>query len=398
MIDVSKAVEIIAECARDFGSESIGIDKAVGRILAEDWYADRDFPPFDRIMMDGIAIQYESFESGQREYKIESLSAAGSPQGKLLDPGSCIEVMTGCILPKATDTVIRYEDIVIHNQLAIINHDVNVNHFQNIHSQGRDKKRGDLLVKSAHLISAAEIGIAASIGKEHIEVRKAPSVIVISTGDELVGIGEEPEIHQIRKSNVYQLKASIESWGIKVDIDHLNDDLGIITNRLVDHLINYDVIIFSGGVSKGKFDFIPEALNRLGVEKCFHKVLQRPGKPFWFGRNEQCTIFAFPGNPISSFLCLHKYFKHWLNLCLGVKNRRSIFAILGDNVNFKPDLTYFLGVKLEQGNNAEIIAQPIKGNGSGDLANLVNIDGFLELTRGLDFYPKGTKYKFIKFR
>ncbi|MEM8895218.1 MAG: molybdopterin-binding protein, partial [Bacteroidota bacterium] len=157
--------------------------------------------------------------------------------------------------------------------------------------------------------------------------------------------------------------------------------------------------VLSGGVSKGKFDFLPQALDEIGVKKHFHRISQRPGKPFWFGSfGDKATVFAFPGNPVSSFMCMQRYFKTWLNHSLQINTLQTPYAVLGDDVHFKPDLTYFLEVKLVFSPTGEILAMPVKGNGSGDLANLVDADAFIELPKGRNDYHKGEKYPILTYR
>ena len=157
------------------------------------------------------------------------------------------------------------------------------------------------------------------------------------------------------------------------------------------------ILIFSGAVSKGKFDFIPEVLDELGVEKLFHKVKQRPGKPFWFGKKETKTVFAFPGNPVSTYVSCLKYFTPWYHKSMELNFENNTTAVLTKNVNFKPEVTYFLQVKTHQ-KEGVIYATPITGKGSGDLANLVDADAFLELPDTKTNFIKGEVFSLISYR
>ncbi len=397
MISVDEAIAIIEKHVASFGEEELYVHDALGRILAEQWFADRHMPPFDRVMMDGIAIRYIDFENGLRKFKIEGVAPAGQAQNDLKNEGSCIEVMTGAMKPLNVDTVIRYEDLLIEDGVATIIID-NIRPKQNVHPEGSDLSKGDLLIGKGQKIGAVEIGIAATIGKERVKVKKMPRIMIISTGDELVEINETPLQHQIRKSNVHRLKALLKSWGIDVHTNHLNDEPHEIKKMLDAYLAEYDAILLSGGVSKGKFDFIPDVLSGLGVQKLFHRVKQRPGKPFWFGVKKDCTVFAFPGNPNSSFVCALKYFRHWLDVSLTGFAPKLEYATLSEDVTFKPDLDYFLEVALESVDNGMLMAHPRKGNGSGDLANLAKVDAFIHLSRGLDVFKKGTRFPILRFR
>ena len=397
MITVEQATNIILSNPLSFGEETVPLHLATGRTLQEDLIADRDFPPFDRVSMDGIAFAFEVFEKGKRAFKIEGLQAAGAPQMSLGEPANCLEVMTGAMLPIGTDTVVRYEDLEIKNGTAIVQIE-NVIAQQNIHYKGIDKVLGSVIVKKRKVISPAEIGVAATIGKTHLRVATMPKVAIISTGDELVDVGETPLPHQIRKSNVHNLASAVFQWGIKPNLFHLPDEKEAIRKILSEVLQSHDALLLSGGVSAGKLDFVPDALEELKVEKLFHKVSQRPGKPFWFGRSDRAAVFAFPGNPVSTFMCLSRYFRPWLRASLGLPPFEEIYAVLGADFYFKPDLTYFLQVKIAFGKNGQLTGTPIEGKGSGDLANLVEADAFMELPRGKQHFSKGEIYPIIFYR
>ena len=396
-ISYEKALSIIENHKSDFSTEFRDLEHCIGAYLAEDLIADRDFPPFDRVTMDGIAIAYTSFEKGQRTYNIESTAAAGNPQLTINNTQHCIEVMTGAIMPLGVDTVIRYEDIELHEGSATINLDT-LNYKQNVHFKGIDIAQDTVVVPKGKKLSSAEISIAASVGKASLQVQKMPRVVIFSTGDELVPVHQTPKLHQIRRSNVYGIQSTLKEWGLSADLQHLADDKTQMLSAISDALEQYDVFIFTGGVSKGKFDYLPEILNQLQITKHFHKVQQRPGKPFWFGSNaNNKVIFALPGNPVSSYVCTYVYFKYWLKKSLNIPQEK-LYVELDTNIQFKPNLIYFLEAKLESLPNGKLVAKPLKGNGSGDFANLVKTDGFLILPQGQDEFKKGGVFEFIKYR
>jgi molybdopterin molybdotransferase len=396
LIKVKEAIEIVINNSENFGIEEVDFLNASGRVLKEAVLADRDFPPFDRVSMDGIAISSEAFSNGQRMFAIEGVQAAGGPQLTLQNASNCLEAMTGAVLPKNTDVVIQYELLTIENGIAKVNLEA-VKNFQNIHLKGTDKKQGDLLVKENTLISPAEIGIFATVGKTMVKVAKQPKVMVVSTGNELVEVGENPGDHQIRRSNVFTMFSLLEKLQIKAETLHILDDKEVLLTKIESLLENYDVLIFSGAVSKGKFDFIPEVLNELGVKKLFHQVKQRPGKPFWFGKKDKKTVFAFPGNPVSTFINCLKYFYPWYYKSAGLNFENKQQAILSEDFYFKPELTYFLQVKLNQ-TEGKLWATPISGKGSGDLANLADADAFLELPDNRSNFTKGEVFPVIIYR
>ena len=419
MISTEQALQVILNSTQDVEVEEISFIKSVGRILKEDIKADRDFPPFNRVAMDGIAIDFSSFEKGQRTFQIEGIQPAGSEQITLQNSENCIEVMTGAVLPNNTSAVVRYEDVTVKDSLATININ-SINDAQNIHAKGKDGKVGDILIQQNTKISAAEIGVLATVGKSMVKVAKQPKVMIVSTGDELVGVAKTPLAHQIRRSNVFTLVSLLEKLNIPSETAHITDDKPILKEKIRNYIEEYDVLLFSGAVSKGKFDFLPEVFEELGVEKLFHKVAQRPGKPFFYGRaatfgmNEQnvykdadkrtenkkqmhTIVFGFPGNPISSFVNCLAYFYPWYYKSVGLETKLEN-AILAEDVIFKPNLTYFLQVQLSY-RYGHLIATPIKGNGSGDLASLVHADAFIQLPKTEEIrFKKGEVFPIVRYR
>ncbi|MDL5048000.1 molybdopterin molybdotransferase MoeA [Oscillatoria amoena NRMC-F 0135] len=396
MVSVQEAVQIIRSVPCRVGTEEVRIHDCVGRVLAEPIVADRDFPPFNRVAMDGIAIKSSVFGPGKTEFQVEGFQAAGSPVQRLVNDQSCIEVMTGAVLPEGTDAVVRYEDLSISGGLARINIDHVISGL-NIHPKAQDATSGEVLLKPGQLISPAEVALLASVGKNNVLVYAFPKTVVISTGDELVPITTKPEVHQVRRTNVYALQAAMKQVHWPADEQHLPDQEVEIRKRLADLIARYHVLILSGGVSKGKFDFIPKTLTTLGVEQHFHQVSQRPGKPFWFGsRSDGKVVFALPGNPVSTYVCFYRYILPWMMELMEVQLGQTS-AILSERVTFAPNLTYFLQVSIfdERGKR---LAKPVPGGGSGDFVNLKEVDGFVELPADKSEFKKGESFPYISFR
>lgn len=399
MHTVAEAEKIILEHAIPATLETVDLSESLGRFLGEDLLADRDFPPFDRVTMDGIAIQFAQFEAGQRQFPIQGIQAAGKPRLQLPNPAGCVEVMTGAMLPEQTDTVIRYEDLKTENGAATVLTDA-VRLRQNVHFQGVDRKKNDLLIKKGRKIGPAEIATAATIGKSKLLVIRPPRTAIVSTGDELVPVSGTPLPHQIRGSNVFALQALLGAqFNMDSRVFHFPDDPEVISKGLADIFKAFDLVILSGAVSEGKFDFVPQVLDGLGVKKYFHKVSQRPGKPFWFGQlRDETVIFALPGNPVSAFLCACRYLLPFLRRSLGEQEQSPEMAALGEKVVFKPALTYFLPVRLQQTTDAVLQAFPLEGHGSGDLANLNDADAFLELSLERDVFLPGEAFPLHRYR
>ncbi|WET49787.1 molybdopterin molybdotransferase MoeA [Chryseobacterium indologenes] len=396
MITVQQAEDIILSQANDFGREYIAYDHALGRILDEDLIADRDLPAFDRPTVDGIAIRYNAYEKGIRSFSIKAVQSAGEPSVPIDSETECIEIMTGAALDASLDTIIRYEDLSINNGIASIT--IDIKKGQNIHLKGRDKKEGEVLVKAHQVITPAIIGIAASIGKTTIAVKKYPKIIIISTGDEMVSPESIPSPYQLRRSNGVTIQSVLKNFHIETDTLHLNDDYEAIKKELSRCIHEYDVLLMSGGVSMGKFDYLPQVCEELGVEKLFHKIKQRPGKPFWFGKNQHNKlVFAFPGNPVSVFMCLHRYFIPWLEKSLEISGNSSQFAVLQNDIEVPFSLQYFVQVKLGTNQLGQLTAESVHTNGSGDFSHLADTNAFMELPLEKDSFKKGEVYKIWKY-
>lgn len=395
MISVTEATAIILSHSIETGVEEISIQEASGRVLKETIRADRDFPPFARVTMDGIAIAYQTWQKGGRTFNIESIQAAGQQQKQLSDPSACIEVMTGAMLPLGTDTVVPYESLNIKEGKANITVE-KIESGENIHRQGVDARNADELLAPGIKISPAEVALMASVGKKKVLVAAFPKTAIISTGDELIPVDLIPLPYQIRRSNSYALQAALTELGCAADQFHLPDQPDMLDVEVKKILQHYSLIIFSGGVSKGKYDYIPQTLERNGIQKRFHQVSQRPGKPIWFGTSARHVVFALPGNPVSTYMCFYRYIKPWLMKSLGTEAPVQQ-VVLAQNFIFKPALTYFLQVKVKN-EMSQLKAYPDAGGGSGDFANLKDVDGFIELPAEVTDFRAGQVFRYFPFR
>ncbi len=293
---------------------SIPLENCLGYQLAENLLADRDFPPFNRAMMDGIAIAGMQ----QNSWIIEQTVFAGQEQVALIQKDACIEIMTGAPVPIGCHAIIPIEEIEIEsleNKRIAHFKGKEIKNGQFIHPQGIDLPQNELLIPIGTNLHTIEIALAASIGKKELKVYKKPSIALISTGDELVAIEQNPLPHQIRSSNMPMLAATLKAKGLSTHSFHLPDSKEEMEKQLKNILQNHDILILSGGVSAGKKDFLPSVLESLQFECHFHKIAQKPGKPMWFGtrNSDQKTVFALPGNPISTLICFYVYFLPFLS-------------------------------------------------------------------------------------
>ena len=397
MLSVSDAFAITQQHLLALPAESVSLTDATGRVLRESVRADRDFPPFDRVAMDGISIQFSGYAAGQRTFHLMGQQFAGQPQLTLpnqtvTDVPACLEVMTGAMLPIEADTVIRYEDVTIADGRATITID-DVQAGQHIHHCATDRRANDELLSIGTLLGPSAIAVAASVGQATLAVTALPRVALISTGDELVDVADTPLPYQIRRSNTYMLRAALLSLGIQATLHHIIDDENVLEKELLNVLTNNDLLILSGGVSAGKADFVPDVLARLGVQKHFHKVEQRPGKPLWFGTTSTKTVFALPGNPVSTVLCAYRYVIPYLRASLGLPPASAQYAQLAKPFVFKPAITYFLPVQLISEPDGRTLAHPLPGSGSADFANLLTADGFMELPAEQSEFNAGEAFR-----
>lgn len=389
MVGVEEARRIIAAVPRHTGTEQIPLDACLHRILGADITADQDIPAFDRVMMDGIAI---AFHNGPHtRYIHQAIQRAGQPPLTLLSAGHAIEIMTGAACPEGADTVVPYEkcrrigDEWVPEASAIVR-------GANIHPQGKDYLRGAVLLTAGTRLGPAASGVLASTGHTSALVLRRPGIKIFSTGDELVDAGSVPLAHQVRRSNAVSLKALLASEGFAAEDAHLPDDAAAMAGPLKEALDAGGVILVSGGVSRGKFDLIPEVLERLGVERHFHSVRQKPGKPFWFGRSTSSVVFAFPGNPVSTYVCAFIYLLPWLRRSPSLMP--SLFAPLDRDYNKPAGMTHFVPAVFTP--EGRLSLRP--GNGSGDFTNLAHAEALVELPEEHTACRAGEPFRFILLR
>jgi len=396
MVSVSDATTIIFDNLFRPEIRDVNVMDSTGRVLAETITADRDLPPFNRVSMDGIAIAYSQWVKGKRTFPIMAVQAAGEEPNKLSDDSLCFEVMTGAVLPAGCDTVVRYEDVEIKDSVATVMRDA-VGQWQSVHVQGADARKDEKLLEPGQRLAPSEVALLSSVGKSMVRVFSYPRIAIVSTGDELIDIRDTPLPWQIRRSNSYALQSAVREMGGDATCFHLQDEKAAMTKSLHKILDDYDVLILSGGVSKGKFDFVPQVLEGIGIRKLFHQVSQRPGKPFWFGASGEGKVaFALPGNPVSTFMCFYRYVKPWIFKSLGTEYDH-LSAILERDYLFAPPLTCFLQVTARN-ESGRVVARPFPGGGSGDFANLKNVTGFLELPLEKNEFKAGEVFPYISFR
>lgn len=392
-----EAERIVLETVPVLPAEDCPLAAAHGRVLRETLRADRDLPPFDRATMDGIALSFGAWTAGRRELIVEAVQAAGTIRRKLSAPdAACIEIMTGAPLPEGCDLVIPYEEIEIAGGVARLRDGATAAPGRAVHRRGSDALLGAELVATGTRLGAAEIGVAASIGRAVVRVAMRPRIAVVASGDELVEVETTPAPHQIRRSNDHALRALLLAAGAGgVDRFHLRDVETEIETTLRRLIAEYDWLVLTGGVSKGKFDFLPQVLERLKVGKRFHGLAQRPGKPGWYGLTPRHTpVFAFPGNPVATLACAVRYALPALRRATGQTEPAPRRVRLSAAVDGLPRLAQLVSARLHSTDDGGLGALPRPANTSGDFAGLAHSDGFVELPPSTESFPVGTVARF----
>ena len=390
MVSFHEALELLLQNTPLLATERCRLENAVGRVLRGNVVADRNFPPFDRVMMDGYALRFSDWEMGQRSFRVVGSAPAGKPRVTLLDEISgCLEVMTGAPCPLGADCIVPIEEVLSRESGAVkFSESAGPVVGRFIHRAGSDAVAGQCLLASGTLLGSREIGVAASCGAAWLEVSALPKIAVIATGDELVGVDEIPAPHQIRQSNAHSLAAALKHHGHPpAHIGVLNDEISAARPAMEKLLSSHDLLILTGAVSVGVRDFVPAMLADLGCREIFHGVAHRPGKPggCWIGGDGQ-VIVALPGNPVSALTGLHVFVLPALAVASGLAKPLPRLVVMADPTQQLPDFTRHLPVTIRADGRAE----PTTIGNSGDFIGLLKSDGFVTLPpRGNDtnVYP-----------
>lgn len=403
MISPQEAEALIGRELKRYAHVSLPLSQCAGRILRAPILADRAQPPFDRVAMDGIAIAYEAYARGLRRFAIEGMQKAGEPQRQLVSELGCLEVMTGAVLPRGTDCVIPIEELTVSGGVVSLREKAQGTRahqepspYRHVHRAGSDCAAGESIVPAGSILTSPHLGAAAAFGFSSLQVAYTPSVSVVATGDELVDPNQEPAAHQIRRSNPYAIEAALRQRGLdQVTLLHAPDDRGHLRKCMESTLEKCEVLILTGGVSMGKTDYVPEVLAELGIRPCFHRIRQRPGKPFWFGMGSNgVPVFALPGNPASVLVCLHRYVLPALSRAMGGNEPLPCTAVLERKSPAPGSLTHFRPVTVKYGSDGRLRADFVVNQGSGDFSGWARADGFVELDAGDATITGGSSARF----
>ncbi|HYW67797.1 MAG TPA: gephyrin-like molybdotransferase Glp [Candidatus Dormibacteraeota bacterium] len=357
------------------GTSKLDVGEALGHVLAEEVRTDREYPPFDRSTRDGFAVRASEAAAGAK-LRCTGEIKAGDSVTLPLATGSCMQIMTGAAVPPGADAVVMIEFTSRDGDAVTFQRETLPG--QNIVPQGSEARAGDVVLQPGLRLGFAELAIAAQVGATQLLSARKPRVAILSTGDEVVPIGETPGPFHIRNSNSISLAAQVRLAGgepvlLGNALDR-SDDLGAkIEQGLREH-----VLVLSGGVSMGKYDLVESVLQALGAEFFFDAVAIRPGKPTVFARCRDALVFGLPGNPVSTMVTFLLFVVPALDILSGATPRPLplLEARLAEPMKEKPGLTHFLPARLEwRGESAAV--RPLRWQGSGDIAALSRANCFL---------------------
>ena len=380
LITVEEALSTILSRMRFKGVERVGLNEALGRVLAEDIVSGRNNPPLDNSAMDGYALIAADIEKASPEnpvpLKLVGTVPAGCQSDRPLQPGEAMRIMTGAPVPPGADAVLMQEDTEVRGDTVLCKDRAAAG--ENIRRAGEDVRAGEVVIEKGVTLTPSHIGMLAVVGRSSIPVAQRPTVAVLSTGDEIADLDEEATGPRIYNSNGYMLAAQIRAaGGVPVY-------LGIAPDReeaLMEHFqwaLQCDVVVSSGGVSVGDYDLVKASLDKLGNEMAFWKVAMKPGKPLAFGRIGTRPVFGLPGNPVSSFVSFEQFVRPALRRMMGARELtlRTVQARLTETVTKKTKRLHFMSATLES-RNGEYTVTPAGQQGSGVLKSAMNANGLI---------------------
>ncbi len=382
MLDPDKALEQIAAQKRSPETETCPVEKALQRVLVSEVSSPLELPPFDKAAMDGFAVQ---LTDESKSFRIVETIAAGETPRKTIKTGECSRIMTGAMMPDGAEKVIRVEYTEERDGLM---HVVEPEPYANVIKRGENLKKGQVVL-TPRVLGPQDIGVLCALGYAEAVVARTPLVGIITTGSELKEPGEKLEPGQIYNSNGQQLCAQVQSTGCGYKyFGIVPDDPPRLGEAVERGLAECDLLLLSGGVSMGSFDFVPGMLEEKGVEILFHKVAIKPGKPTLFGRKGDRFVFGLPGNPVSTFVIFEVMVKVLLYGLMGLEwSPREAIGVLAEDYKRRETVrAEYLPATLE-GDNVHLISY----HGSSHLNALGKANGLIRVERGVDRLEKGTK-------
>ena len=376
----AKVAEIVTKRARPLEFEVIDFAHdptiALGRVLAQNVVADRNYPPFDRSIRDGFALRAQDAGKPGARLRIIGESRAGVAFEGQVGEGETVRIFTGAPIPRGANAVVMQEFTRIEDGFAVI--DKPAVPSQNYVLAGAESRVGEVVITKGTRLGFAELAMAAQVGRTRIEVTRRPRVAILTTGDEIVAVDQKPGAFQIRNSNAISLAALTSiAGGEPLICENAPDDMEKL-RTLIDRALAADVLVLSGGVSVGQYDFVEEVLRSQGAEFFFDAVALRPGKPAVFGWCKGKPVFGLPGNPVSTMVTFELFVRPAVELLAGRPPRPVSYlkAKLAHPIKERGALTHFLPARVTQ-TNGDPVVETLLWEGSGDIGAVVRGNCFL---------------------
>jgi molybdopterin molybdotransferase len=400
MISVTEAIQVIREKTQALESEAVALTEALGRVLAEDVIADSDLPPFDRSQMDGYAVRAEDIGNVPARLRIVGESAAGRGWHQEMHAGEAVRIMTGAPVPLGADSVQQVELTREIDEGKVVEILETVSSGRSVVRRGYEIKAGATVLRAGEQINAAMIAVLASFGYASVRVGAQPRVAVLATGSELVAVDKEPGRDQIRDSNNYSISAYAKLAGAKVELLPLaGDEIGLLKNQIAAAAERADMLVTSGGVSVGVYDFTKAALRELGAEIFFERVALRPGKPTVFARFPNgALVFGLPGNPVSVSVTFNLFARTSLLLMQGATEPllKEEWAVLALAIKGSPDRESYLPAKLNTDADGRLLTEPLKWGGSSDFVAFAQATALVIVPAGVKSLSEGQIVKVVR--
>ncbi|QEH38200.1 Molybdopterin molybdenumtransferase [Aquisphaera giovannonii] len=408
MLSVEEALALVLETATPLPPATAGLAEAAGLVLAEDVPADADQPPFDKALMDGYAVRASDVVEAGRPLRLAGTIHAGEVAAGALGPGEAAAIMTGAPMPAGADAVVMVEHSEERDGAVRLRPPRAVAPGQNVLGRGRVYRLGDRLLAAGDLLTPPRIGLLAAVGHAKVRVVPRPTLAIVPTGDELVEPDQVPGPGRIRNSNAAMLAAVAIGRGLAPRVGPIAADEPAVLAQALAEGLESDVLLVTGGVSAGRKDLVPAALESRGVRQVFHKVAMKPGKPLWFGsgpgRGDRpgTLVFGLPGNPLSGLVGFLRFVGPALGRLAGRPEAdETVPARLAADCTQHGDLTHFRPAALasppgEAGEPAAI--ELLDSVGSADVLAAARADGFAVLPPGDRVFRRGEIVRFLPLR
>ncbi|VAX37780.1 Molybdopterin molybdenumtransferase [hydrothermal vent metagenome] len=405
MLSVNDAIAEILKTVHPRAAQSVALAKGHGLVLAEEVIADIDSPPFDKSAMDGYAIRSADVAEGISQFDCLEELMAGTTATQQVSKGKTIAIMTGAPIPNGADAVVQKEQTQFNaatNQMTLTTK--NVPCRLNILQQGMAMKQGEIIFSPGRLLRPQELGALAELGKANLLATPRPNVALLATGNELVEVSQKPGPAQIRNSNETMLAAQVERAGANsLLLGIAKDYVDALKNKVIKGLTS-DILLLSGGVSAGQRDLVPSVLQDLGIQKVFHKVALKPGKPVWFGigkktnSNENIYVFGLPGNPVGSLVCFELFVRTAIRCLMNFSHPAPKFIVAHLTTDWQcrghREVFHPACLKKEEG---KLFVEPLAWQGSADLQTTKNANSMIHFPAEPTTFTKGNKVNVIEW-